>query len=63
MRLIVRVNMKNGSFDGANAGPELTTVLRKLIEEVRPLNKNIHKTAGGSLYDTNGNNVGSWAIG
>ena len=65
MRFIIDFDMDNAAFDTSENGvgnvPEVTRILRKLAALLDNVDV-LTDQNGGTLFDVNGNSVGSWDV-
>lgn len=62
MTLSISIDCTNAAFESPNAGPELASLIRSVADRIEPVTDPVN-TASGLIRDTNGNRVGSWALG
>lgn len=59
MTLTVKINCDGDAFDGPGLGIECARLLRQLADTLN-WDPDQPETAGGRLYDANGNDCGEW---
>lgn len=59
MRLVIKINMENAAFEGADCVPEVVRILGVAADKVRRGQVSMTIPDSSKLLDVNGNSVGS----